>query len=239
MPEPGATCAYCGELATTEDHVVPRCIRLPGDPAVTVPACQDCNRRKGLADEYLRDVLSVLVEIHQVPESQPMRDSAMSSAMREGRMPPIRQMLMTARQEATANARGELVRVDSVVTTRSERVRESFLWIVRGLHWSLTGVRLPEDVPYDLYGHQGPRNVEMFHNTWESSPGSEVGPYNIGPRFVYRAMIHTPVLFSHWKIVLWGKMYYIVSVNEQAFLALATEAEGAGPPTVLESAGDL
>lgn len=224
MPDSDALCAYCGDVATTDDHVVPRCIRLPGDPAVTVPACNDCNRRKGLADDYLRDVLSVLVEIHHVPESRPMRDSAMRSAMRQGRMPPIKQMLMTFRREATINARGELVRVDSVVTTRAERVRESFLWIVRGLHWSLTGVRLPEDVTFDLYGHQGPKNVEMFNGTWEASPDSEVGPYNIGPRFVYRAMIYTPVLFSQWKIVLWGKMYYIVSVNEEAFLSLATEA---------------
>lgn len=47
-------CHYCGEKATTQDHIVPRCdlpplILLPPwfRNQLVVPACKDCNGEKG------------------------------------------------------------------------------------------------------------------------------------------------------------------------------------------------
>lgn len=48
---PRRTCHYCGERATTRDHVVPRAhvrVRVTdGAPPNTVPACYACNQAKG------------------------------------------------------------------------------------------------------------------------------------------------------------------------------------------------
>lgn len=52
---PSSTCHYCGDKATTEDHIVPRCdlpkpmSRVPYWFRSTnvVPACGPCNNRKG------------------------------------------------------------------------------------------------------------------------------------------------------------------------------------------------
>ena len=55
------TCVYCGRSGnTTKDHVVAKGLfRRPLPPnMVIVPACLECNREKGLLDEYFRDVLT-------------------------------------------------------------------------------------------------------------------------------------------------------------------------------------
>jgi 5-methylcytosine-specific restriction protein A len=43
----GYQCAYCGGLATTADHVVPRSRGGSDDPSNLVAACRRCNSRKG------------------------------------------------------------------------------------------------------------------------------------------------------------------------------------------------
>jgi 5-methylcytosine-specific restriction endonuclease McrA len=42
-------CHYCGDLATTRDHVIPRS-KGGGGAGNIVPACEPCNRRKGSMD---------------------------------------------------------------------------------------------------------------------------------------------------------------------------------------------
>lgn len=43
----GFRCAYCGGVATTLDHVLPRCRGGRDGWENTVAACRDCNGRKG------------------------------------------------------------------------------------------------------------------------------------------------------------------------------------------------
>lgn len=37
------TCFYCGEYATTRDHIIPKSHRIKNINPVTVPACHECN----------------------------------------------------------------------------------------------------------------------------------------------------------------------------------------------------
>ena len=49
MDEPPQLCVYCWKNpATTDDHVIPRCLFIPPLPSnmPTVPACQECNARE-------------------------------------------------------------------------------------------------------------------------------------------------------------------------------------------------
>ena len=43
----GYACAYCGGLATTVDHVLPKAKGGSDDPGNLVAACARCNSRKG------------------------------------------------------------------------------------------------------------------------------------------------------------------------------------------------
>lgn len=42
----GLSCVYCGGPAQTMDHVIPRAIGGPDDPANLLPACRSCNGSK-------------------------------------------------------------------------------------------------------------------------------------------------------------------------------------------------
>lgn len=41
-----AICHYCGDPATTWDHIIPRALYGPGEPWNLVPACEECNTVK-------------------------------------------------------------------------------------------------------------------------------------------------------------------------------------------------
>jgi hypothetical protein len=55
-------CAYCGESASTRDHVPPENIFTPPRPSnlITVPACGDCNHGASADDEVFRNELSIM-----------------------------------------------------------------------------------------------------------------------------------------------------------------------------------
>ena len=53
-------CVYCGEIATTKDHVVPRCLLEKPYPTdlLTVRSCEDCNHKFSLDEQYLLIVIA-------------------------------------------------------------------------------------------------------------------------------------------------------------------------------------
>jgi hypothetical protein len=60
---PPRRCGYCGEAASTRDHVPPKAIlRKPFPKLITVPACAGCNARWGNElDEVFRNLLSLRI----------------------------------------------------------------------------------------------------------------------------------------------------------------------------------
>ena len=73
-------CAYCGGLATTEDHIPPQSL-LPGVPRKkrpSVPSCGDCNHGASDDDEYFRDVV---LKYHRVAD-KPEASSAVDAMVR-------------------------------------------------------------------------------------------------------------------------------------------------------------
>jgi hypothetical protein len=59
VTEPELLCAYCGEAATTRDHVPPKNLFPTPRPSdlLTVPACAACNNRSSEDEEYFVNVL--------------------------------------------------------------------------------------------------------------------------------------------------------------------------------------
>lgn len=54
------TCVYCGHQATTDDHVIARCLlEKPFPPNLpTVPSCRPCNEAFGLDEQYFIAVMA-------------------------------------------------------------------------------------------------------------------------------------------------------------------------------------
>jgi hypothetical protein len=60
------SCVYCGEEATTSDHVIPRCLLEKPYPSnlPTVPSCADCNNGYSKDEEYF---LAAMAQSGSVP----------------------------------------------------------------------------------------------------------------------------------------------------------------------------
>jgi hypothetical protein len=66
-------CAYCGELRKiSKEHVIPLCLfKRPYPPRmITVPACDQCNNKKSLDDDFLRDLITTDLYGSQSPIAQ-------------------------------------------------------------------------------------------------------------------------------------------------------------------------
>lgn len=54
----GMQCAYCNNVADSEDHIPPRSLYAKATPnLVTVPSCGDCRRKYPKDDEFFRTIL--------------------------------------------------------------------------------------------------------------------------------------------------------------------------------------
>jgi hypothetical protein len=64
-------CVYCGEPATTKDHIPPRNLfRILPHNLITVPACLNCNNDSSKDDEFFRAVLLSDDRIQGHPNAQ-------------------------------------------------------------------------------------------------------------------------------------------------------------------------
>lgn len=70
-------CAYCGDPATSEDHIPPQSllVGVPRSARPKVPACTDCNNGASDDDEYFRDVVVKYHRVADRPESTPSFES--------------------------------------------------------------------------------------------------------------------------------------------------------------------
>ena len=77
-------CIYCGEPATTRDHVPPKCL-VPEENRenlITVPACKKCNQSFSTDDEYFRNVVPLIRHVAENPEAQKLHSAIRRSLER-------------------------------------------------------------------------------------------------------------------------------------------------------------
>lgn len=67
----GMQCAYCPNIADSEDHIPPRSLYAKGTPnLVTVPSCGDCRRKYSMDDEWFKTLMvTVASRMSPVAES--------------------------------------------------------------------------------------------------------------------------------------------------------------------------
>lgn len=129
-------CAYCGEPATSKDHVPPKCI-FPSDRdnLITVPACDIHNAKRSNLDELLLQFLGLHAE--QVdPFNETLWNRALVSLKRHKRDRLIKERLRYDERSGLTTAGIE-----------AAPFMASIKAIVRGLYWYHEGKSLDLDTP--------------------------------------------------------------------------------------------
>ncbi len=138
-------CAYCEQIATTEDHIPPKNIFPKGkrDDLIRVPACLQCNRSASKDDEYFRytivtaayarsaiarDVWDTIVRGVHRPKSQGFRSH-------------IRKHIVEVPVKTPQGLFAGYTHVALMDATRTDRTLRR---IVKGFHHHIEGRRYPD-----------------------------------------------------------------------------------------------
>lgn len=125
------TCAYCGDPATSRDHVPPKCIFVRGrDNLITVPACDAHNGPRSGLDARLLEFLGVFA-IQVEPVDRPLWRQASKSLTRSGRDRLLRSSMVHLPDLGGFTA-----------SIEAKPFMASIKAIVRGLYWHHAGVCL-------------------------------------------------------------------------------------------------
>ncbi len=136
-------CAYCGQPATTVDHIPPKRLFTPPLPSnlVTVPACTKCNNGASNDDEVFRNEMAILCGSFRESATAAERLQVSIRALRRNKK-TLRNFVLSAQrvdrysQGGIYLGPGYAVPIDRAV---HQRVNER---IVRGLYKHHVGKRL-------------------------------------------------------------------------------------------------
>lgn len=177
-------CAYCGiRPGTTDDHVVARNLFLPPRPddMVTVPACDDCNGRKSMCDQYLRDMLVADIETYNHPRARRLLDGKAMRAFRSNRSRLAQAARTRARYVPMHSPGGIYLGHAPSIPLEENIVNEAFQFIARGLHFKLTGKRMPADAQFEV---SRVKSDQVQPAVTDLMSRGANGPYRIGEDFV-------------------------------------------------------
>jgi hypothetical protein len=129
------TCYMCGEMATSGEHVPPKCI-FPEEKdlgidyrksPIIVPSCDAHNMRKAKDDEYLMMVLTCSITNNEVAMGQ-IKTKILRALQRN---PNLAELLLRVNKPIIANGKST-----SAFKVDISRFNRSLDWIVRGLYYS-------------------------------------------------------------------------------------------------------
>lgn len=207
-------CAYCGDPATTRDHVFPSCILEPNSHAMTVPACEKCNREKDKLDLYLRDFLGLRWETQEAPHLKWLAEASLASASKEGAIRPARTMLSTWESICVCSPSGDLKTIAGRIIVDGDRVKAAFQWIVRGL-WFFHQKQVLKLDDFQLSAFHGRENRERLKSVWPD--------YNTETASAVGSSVRYNLL--HWQtsppsgichIFLYEALFFEANFNENA-----------------------
>ncbi len=148
-------CVYCGEYAKlTRDHVIPLNLfsevePLPDDIPI-VDACAECNNKmKSVNDTYLRDMLVIDRHSSHHPIAQKHWGKFARASLRNQSqaVKDSTQSILVSRLMPSGN----FASYPNGLEAQTERTRAIMTTIVRGLHYTYIGRRLPETASFEVY----------------------------------------------------------------------------------------
>jgi hypothetical protein len=149
-------CAYCGENpATTDDHVVPRCFfaekhRNNTIVNIIVPACDECNKKFSLDEEYVLSVIVPSLECGEHPEAKELleEDSPIMRGFKRGRGPLPR---ILSNSEPIFIMMHSLLLPTLKMKVDTARFNNVMDKIVKGLYFHIKKERFPDNLNNDIF----------------------------------------------------------------------------------------
>lgn len=144
-------CIYCGELATTRDHVPPK-ILIPKEnrkksdkDLIVVPACKNCNQNFSKDDEYFRVVVSSIRHVAEQPEAQKLHSSIKRSLERPQARGFRTSMLRNIKQVPLLTPSGVYYGEGRAMRGNFTRINHVVERITRGLYYHHYKKPLPQN----------------------------------------------------------------------------------------------
>jgi hypothetical protein len=201
-----AGCYFCGEPATSRDHVVPSCFFPSGSTArrIKVPACHEHNNLLAEDEEYFRTILTAGIW-NPSPVVRDVIDQRVKPSFQSGN-PQILRTLQSATKDFYLPTPNGFVR-SGILTLDDERMDRVAEKIVRGLHFHLTRRLMPAEVKWSF--HWQPKDALMDL----AMKGRVI---NVDPEvFTCRyQMTQEPPFASIWWMGFYRKLLYVVTAIE-------------------------
>jgi len=209
------TCAYCGQVRPiTRDHVVPRCLFTRPLPKhmVTVPACDQCNHRKGQHDSFLRDLLTSDIAGNESPIARRIFEEKVLSSHRQNKSLLARIVLREAELKPVLSDSGMYLDECYVAHFDLRRAIEMFSFLVRGLYYRTSKVVLPAQCEFTLrrLTPDAVREIMDFFVNHNCN-----GPYSVGTGVFWCAYLRadTDDTTTVWLLVFYDRIVYAVTTG--------------------------
>jgi hypothetical protein len=219
-------CAYCGNVASTDDHVVPRALYPPSLAAsrfqrITVDACQACNNGWSDDEPHFRNVLLVAGDpnsaVRELWDGKTRRSFTYADGLKRVRD-------LAAQIEPVDTPEGAR---HMIYPARDERVLRIVRKIVRGLchHHNLLSPVHDDQVVADIQRFQIPE--EFLSEMTSAHAEEDVLQYRYG-------VVDEPEIHSGWLLNFYGRtpFFCIVFRSVEARSSMeATQLTAAGTNT--------
>jgi len=136
MTRDRAHCAYCGEPATTVDHIPPESLYTPPRPSnlITVPACSKCNNGASIDDELFRNELSIMAgSFGESTNAAERLKTSLRGIRRNKGM--LHRMVLRAQEVDRYSVGGIYLGKGYAVPVQPDAHRRVTERIIRGLYW--------------------------------------------------------------------------------------------------------
>jgi hypothetical protein len=144
-------CAYCGQPATTRDHVPPKGLFTPPLPKnlITVPACGDCNHGASDDDLIFRNELSIMAGSFGESAKAAERLPRSIRRIRRNRA-TLKRMVLNAKPVERYSVGGIYLGLGYAVPVAPGVQQRVIRRIVRGFYWHHFGSSLTDDIHIEL-----------------------------------------------------------------------------------------
>lgn len=185
-------CVYCGQPATTDDHIPPQTIFGENKPKdmIEVPACKKCNNGASQDDEYFRRLcLNLGTEGNQAAEEA---QAAFFRSLERKEAKGMRRGFFQRLVPVEVKSGGGLFIGHTLgIRLEKNRLDKVFNRIIRGLFWRHQGQRLPDgyEAEWEVLPRHGlftaalPSVYTATYQLLTTSPVNRVGD---GSAFQYR-----------------------------------------------------
>ena len=201
------SCIYCGNLATTRDHIPPKNLfRNPCSDLITVPACGQCNNLESKDDEYFRNTICLEERVAEHPSGKERMRKVVKSLKRTEATGLRKSMVGDLRRIPRLSESGLYLGEIYSSKIAYPRIVRVIQRITKGLFYYHFNRTLPKDCEILVYGMPVTQNPECLETILELIKETYSNPINVIEEgvFYYRYAVAN----DHPEATVWGLAFF-------------------------------